>query len=272
MPLDLRIEVKGRMVTLRLGLLEVGKLRPHEEITYSNYIELYDRILGSGIFVSPITVDEASRVVLDGTHRLAVAKSLGLKSVPAVLVDYGSSEVGLQVWAKLFRGDVDKAVAALSQAGLKAVGEGWRGPIGCSLISEDYTISFAGQAQGSGEGFSAFRMASKLLVKLFGEPAAVADARPRRGEFALIPPPISKRDVVEAGLKGELFPAKTTRHKFSARIVEAPIPVGLLKVENAVKADRELEAVLSKKNVRVVEGKTVYGGRLYDDDKLVVFG
>lgn len=272
MDLDVHIEVGGRSVGVRLGFLSVGGLRPHEEISYQNYREVFDQIVGSGVFTTPIAVDGASGVVLDGTHRLAVARTLGFRYVPAMIVDYYSRDVWLGVWAKLFRGDMGSAISVLREAGLRVIGDGLEGPVGCVLVGEDSRVSMVCPPDAFEDRFQGYRVAVKRLVRFFGEPSHIRDARPGRGEFAVVPPELSKADVVEAGLKRKLFPPKTTRHVFSARIVEAPIPVSLLKSGGQDVLDWELKSMLSRGAVSVLDGRTTYGGRYYEDEKIVVLG
>lgn len=268
MPFGLEVEADGKTVRLRLGLVDVGWLRPHEEIVYQNYRELFDEVVRSGLFLTPLVVDGASGVILDGTHRLAVAKSLGLRCVPATIVDYSSAEVGLRFWAKLFEGDIEKAVAALAGTGLRPA-QGAQGTVELLLVGEGRSLSLIDAQQASPIRFSGFRRAVRRLVGLFGEPKHVGEPRPGRGEFAVVPPPLSKADVVDAGLSRNLFPPKTTRHIFAVRVVRAPTPLWLLR-RDPVEVEDEFARMLRKSSIRVLDGKAGYGGKSYDDRKIVV--
>ena len=52
-----------------------------------------------GGFTKPILVDTHTGALLDGHHRLSVAKELGLKLIPAICLDYLNSElISLELW------------------------------------------------------------------------------------------------------------------------------------------------------------------------------
>ena len=73
-------------------------LRPHEDVVEGRVRGLADQILLDGFIRYPILVDSKTLVVLDGHHRLAVAKLLGLRFIPAILVDYDGDCVSVSSW------------------------------------------------------------------------------------------------------------------------------------------------------------------------------
>jgi ParB-like chromosome segregation protein Spo0J len=76
----------------------VRLLRPHEDVVEGRVRGLADQILLDGFIRYPILVDSKTLVVLDGHHRLAVAKLLGLRFIPAILVDYDGDCVSVSSW------------------------------------------------------------------------------------------------------------------------------------------------------------------------------
>jgi ParB-like chromosome segregation protein Spo0J len=76
----------------------VRLLRPHEDVVEGRVRGLADQILLDGFIRYPILVDSRTLVVLDGHHRLAVAKLLGLRFIPAILVDYDGDCVSVSSW------------------------------------------------------------------------------------------------------------------------------------------------------------------------------
>jgi len=271
-PLNIRVEVGGETVELRLGLSETTRLRPHEEISYPLFKELYDAVVDSGVFITPIVVDSSSGTVLDGTHRLAVAKSLGLRYVPTMLVDYEKRVVELRVWTKIFRGDVQRAISLLKNSGLSVEEDFRGGSHSCVIVSGELHVGLSGSGVAD-DRYYVFRKALKVLKEQFDEPTHMPEAQPKSDEFALIPPPTTKRDVVEAASSRNLLPPKTTRHVFAARIVEAPVAISTLASHlDQPDAEREFIRIISGMNVRALPGKTSYSGKYYDDEKLVVIG
>ena len=73
-------------------------LRPHEDVVEGRVRDLADRILLDWFIRYPILVDSKTLVVLDGRHRLAAAKLLGLRFIPAILVDYDGDRVSVSSW------------------------------------------------------------------------------------------------------------------------------------------------------------------------------
>ncbi len=125
---------------IRVTKLPACLLLPHEKTDDKRASEVMREILYSG-GVHPLVVSE-DFVVLDGHHRLACMKSLGVEKVPVLLVDY------------------------------------------------------------------------------FGQGVSV---EPRRAAI-----PVSKESVVGRARSGDLYPHKTTRHRFSFRLPGArmPLPAG----------------------------------------------
>ena len=75
-----------------LAILPLDVLREHEEINACRLKEIVEEIKAKNAIV-PIVVDRKSRVILDGHHRMHAMKMLGYKMIPAILVDYNSSDV-----------------------------------------------------------------------------------------------------------------------------------------------------------------------------------
>lgn len=84
--------------TLRLEVIEIDRLRPHEEIRPALLIELRDQIRKDGVLKRPILVAEEDLVILDGHHRVEALRSLGARRIPAYLVDYASGAVHVTTW------------------------------------------------------------------------------------------------------------------------------------------------------------------------------
>ncbi|MBQ59704.1 MAG: hypothetical protein CMA66_04050 [Euryarchaeota archaeon] len=91
-------------------LVPVKWLKPHEEIKIKPRDKLLDMTNRWGGFTKPILVDTNTGALLDGHHRLSVAKELGLKLIPAICLDYLNSElISLELWPNANIESVDKA-------------------------------------------------------------------------------------------------------------------------------------------------------------------
>lgn len=81
-------------------LVELQKLREHEEVKPELLKRLFEEIVRDGLIKKPILVDRKYFIILDGHHRYNVLKRLGAKYVPAVLVDYEDEEIILETWRR----------------------------------------------------------------------------------------------------------------------------------------------------------------------------
>lgn len=77
-------------------LVAPDELIPTEEIDAHRALELEKRIKASGRWKTPITVHRHAFFVMDGHHRLSIAKKLKLERMPVVLLDY--TEVDVCAW------------------------------------------------------------------------------------------------------------------------------------------------------------------------------
>jgi len=72
---------------LKIVLLPIDELKPHEKGSPVYLKLLKKEILGDGVLKYPIIADEKTRVILDGMHRWLALKSLGYTLIPVILVD-----------------------------------------------------------------------------------------------------------------------------------------------------------------------------------------
>ena len=80
-------------------MVEVDWLKPHEQIKSKARDKLLDMTKRWGGFTKPVLVDSVTGSLLDGHHRLSVAQELGLSKLPAICLDYLSSEdITLELW------------------------------------------------------------------------------------------------------------------------------------------------------------------------------
>lgn len=83
-----------------IELVDIKWLKPHEEIVSQDHLHgLYRATLRWNAYVDPLLVDVKTGAILDGHHRYNVGLLLGLKRIPAVLVDYLSdTSITVDVW------------------------------------------------------------------------------------------------------------------------------------------------------------------------------
>lgn len=73
--------------------VDVEKLKEIEDHDEKRAEELKNKIITEDVWTYPLIVEKKYFCVLDGHHRLQVAKKLKLKRVPAILVDYNDIDV-----------------------------------------------------------------------------------------------------------------------------------------------------------------------------------
>lgn len=69
------------------------RLAPTENVDPSHVIELEKQIIDCGRWIMPIVVNRDHLFVMDGHHRLAIAKRLRLAVLPVIFLDYGDVDV-----------------------------------------------------------------------------------------------------------------------------------------------------------------------------------
>ena len=83
-------------------LVDIGWLKPHEEVKNRNRDKLLDMTIRWGGFTKPLVVDSVTGSILDGHHRYSVALSLNLKRIPVILIDYlADDEIIVDVWVPM---------------------------------------------------------------------------------------------------------------------------------------------------------------------------
>ncbi len=92
-------------------MVDVEWLKPHEEIKIKARDKLLDMTKRWGGFTKPILVDSLTGSLLDGHHRFSVAKELGLSKIPAICLNYLSSEeIILELWPSSVRESITKSM------------------------------------------------------------------------------------------------------------------------------------------------------------------
>lgn len=81
------ITILAEKSKLKIALVPIDELKPHEQGS-PIYLELLrDEILRDQMLRYPIIADEKTCVILDGMHRWLVLKSLGYMLIPVILVN-----------------------------------------------------------------------------------------------------------------------------------------------------------------------------------------
>ena len=76
-----------------IKFINIDALLPIEDFLVDRIPILENQIRELGRWTKPIIVEKNHNLILDGHHRFVVAKRLGLKNIPAVLVDYNDVDM-----------------------------------------------------------------------------------------------------------------------------------------------------------------------------------
>lgn len=100
----------------QITMVDVDTLKHIEDHDEARVQQLKEKILKDNCWTQPVIVENKDHLVLDGQHRFEVAKALGYKRVPAIVVDYNQVKVWTlrreypvsqkKVFAKVKRGEV----------------------------------------------------------------------------------------------------------------------------------------------------------------------
>ena len=69
-------------------LVNINELYPIEDYIEERALKLKKKIQNDGFWTKPIIVDEKNKLVMDGHHRLIVAKKMELKRIPVIYANY----------------------------------------------------------------------------------------------------------------------------------------------------------------------------------------
>jgi len=84
--------------TIESQLIDLDKLRQHEEVDPAHLKELKEEIKSDKILKFAIVVDKNTNVILDGEHRFNALKELGCRRIPVVYVNYNSPDIEVETW------------------------------------------------------------------------------------------------------------------------------------------------------------------------------
>lgn len=220
-----------------LGIKPVDVLRPHEETIPEHVRGLAAEMRRDGVQKDPIIIDQESATVLDGMHRLAAFRHLGLENAVCCSVDYSSKAVTVGRWARVYEvATGDSVPGFLSTFGITrraSLAEAFD-----ALDNKDTALA----ALTSGAAYLPEKKLELVqaidVVKGFD-----GDSKARRWERHFVPEDdldislqsakslvlmvrkLGKDDVVAAGCSGKLLPCKTSMHRIDPRPVAVRFPL-----------------------------------------------
>ncbi len=263
---------------LDLAVVELCSLRVHEETIQGHAEELKRGLMERGSLTTPMFVDRATNIVLDGMHRVRTLRELGCRFALVCLVDYSDPRVKLGRWCR-----------TISKPFGRLYAERIVGSVGASLKlakgvnpaqSSDLLLAFGDGTflveSPEKELMPVYRLSQRLERALIEGGYAVGhmgeDDATRylaTGEFAAIlcPPVITKEQVVEVVKRGDVFPPKSTRHRIPARPIGVGLTLDILMGDEKTleEVNQRLSKQLKSSRLRRLPPGSVYRGRRFED-------
>lgn len=224
-------------------ILPISSLKLHEMTVREQTEKMKGLLLASHFLKNPVIVERKSRVVLDGTHRIAALSELGYKNALCQLVDYSSPDVKVGAWHPYFH--TQNAFGAV--AGITSCKEATY-PEGMRLVKSSRAAFLLAYLEGRKKKFLAVGISAKPLPAnvLAARQSLIARALSQKhrlryvsdehwqamlaGEKAiLVRRSFSKAEILSIAGSGRLLPPKATRHEIPVRILGANIPIGWLR-------------------------------------------
>lgn len=279
------IEASGFL--LKIEMVGIDELKLHEETIPSSLKELADLIRSDGHLRHPVVVDEETRAVLDGMHRVEALRLLNCRFVSVCSVNYRDPRIKLGGWDRLFRGVGIKPVFNLcKKEGFEAepcefqeVEEALaREERMCALISEEECYLLMNKEMDLQELYEAIKRIENALEKK----NASTDYEVREDAFqkvdsegvGLLIPSASKEEVIDVALSSSVFAHKTTRHVVPARPMNVNVPIEWLYngSKSLEKVNRQLTEDLKRRKIKRLPPGSLFEGRRYEEELYIFEG
>lgn len=224
-----------------LRLVRIADLHTHEETIPEVEITVRDQIAESGSFSWPIIVDEASGLILDGTHRYTVLREqFRARQILVQVNDLVNPGVKIATWWRLYFDMTPVAFqAVVEKHGLRS-----QPPRGDRRPFHGETLfSFEGRdfvLPGGHDVYDEFQRLRKVEDDLAHEAPGSSrvfeveeEARPFLGEpriLVIVPPTLTKEYLLSVAAT-RVFPPKTTRFIYPFRLVGLCVPVEMLQAD-----------------------------------------
>jgi len=277
-------KIVGGKISLEIAVVDIGKIRLHEE-TVPNLVErLADEMRRDGVLKNPIIVDKKSLVVLDGMHRVAAAKKIGCRRMPVCLVDYDDRSITVGAWYRTVKNakSTKQLIPLLNKMKLKFE-ERESAPmenvfekdfIAALLIDRKRMLLIHGveaEVRKSYEIIAAIESeAERSGFQIDYETESDAKNKLEKGEVDVViaTPPVRKEDILRAGVSLNPFPHKATRHRIPSRPLDINIPLTILTNRDTTleQANNVVLQFLSSRKLSRMPAGSLIENRRYEEE------
>jgi hypothetical protein len=274
--------IQTPLLTMEIRIVPLEDLSIHEITIPSALERIKQEIHAEEVLRHPMIVDSRTLVVLDGMHRVAALRSLGCQLAPVCLVDYQNPAIELHAWyrkfisgkplSKLIELIKRKTTYSINLSSISEVQHLVNTRTAFSAIASQtacYAVSTMGQITANEiyeEISSIEALANKVGFQIgySTEPDAI-DSLPSKPNPILMVPSLTKQEVVDSALRGELFIQKATRHTVPARPLFVRVPLKWLYESDSYKANAKMTKLLDRKQIVRLKSGAIIEGRRYEE-------
>ncbi|MGC8572727.1 MAG: ParB N-terminal domain-containing protein [Caldisphaera sp.] len=187
-----------------IGLVNINDLKQHELAINEHIEELKKLIITQKIIRKPIIADIKTGTIIDGAHRTRALKSLGIKYIPAVLIDYiNDDKINVDKWYRVYDIDYKDMISYLKSMLCFQDMEYYSNSIKIIMCNDNKVDSYMLINKFENE----FKESIKEISFINPEIKKV-----KRKGIIIDPPKLEKEDVINVALKQTLLPPRSTRH------------------------------------------------------------
>ena len=262
----------------RIDVVSTDEMLQYEE-TYPNRVnELVLDITSRNKLIDPVIYDPSLKLLIDGQHRVAAFRRIGLKNIATFNVDYFSDEVSVKNWYRIVTGIDFQFINRIFDYYFTQEDSEYKKHNG---ISYEVILDNQKGIQLKNAFFNPFK-ASLFLQKLCDEIIAV------KGTVELAPgvnwgsknynnftiiyihPVIGKKSVLDIARSQNLFKFQVNRHLVANRALGIYLPIDILKlpIENAKKGVHEH---MLKSTPIHIGARSWHEGRFYEGKTISFF-
>jgi hypothetical protein len=261
----------------KLDVIELEKLKIHEQVVQENLNSLKETMLNTGKLIDPIIVDKKHNIVLDGNHRRKVLEDLKVDYAICQPVDYFDEKIKVGGWYiatnkidynKINADEIDEQEAKKMLQNYEA----------CLIATKNFenkkkfkviyceNKSFEGAIEEQKKFF--LKNGIDITKSSNGNGNGILfieDIREKdflnMGYLVFQRKIYNKEEVIKNVLDGKIFPPKSTRHQIPNRIVRLNFRLGYLN-ENKESIRMHLEEMIKK--------RVKYGSARYYTESVIV--
>jgi hypothetical protein len=272
------LEITSSGLRFKICLVELEKLKPHEEVSDNIADELAAEMLAKNEVRDPLMVDEKTLVILDGMHRYAALKKIDCAYALCCLFNYDDPRIKVGSWYRFLNVDDGDAVAEKKLAELRL-----KYKRHSRIDEKDFhhptiiTKLYVYQTEDN-DSIRSARLALQIEKSLirdgydiqYAPENTIEEHLSNTSNIALPIPIFTKTMIRQIPSTGRLLPHKVTRHLIPSRPLRLNVPLTFLQDRVGIdEANKKLDAHLSLRRIERKPPGSMVDGRRYQEELLI---